>query len=204
MINDINLIPKNSKNASKETMFIFTVAYLCLAVIIVFFGYFIPLHQRNQIKSKIAQKEEKLQQYADIKETYINLTDTLREMQNKVTYFEALKNSLKMSQVFDDLEANIPRNINIVNLSLAEGTLTINGVSPSYEEAAQYMVKLRKLDYVNDVSFTNAVLEDDEENSEELYDFSIDVYLNMPEISMDVQDESADDTEGEASENEAN
>ncbi len=77
MINDINLIPKSSKNASKEAVFMLMAVYLCLAIVVVFFGYFIPLQQRNQIKREIAQKGNELQEYSDTEETYINLTDTI-------------------------------------------------------------------------------------------------------------------------------
>ncbi|MGB8453810.1 MAG: PilN domain-containing protein [Anaerocolumna sp.] len=213
MMNDINLIPKSGKNASKETIIISTVAYVCLFIVIVFLGYFIPLHQKNQIKREIVQKEAELLKYADTEETYQNLTNTISEMQNKITYFDTLKSSLKMSKILGDLEGNIPSSINIVNMSLAEGILTINGVSPSYKEVARYMVKLRALDYVKAVSFSSAVLEDDEE-SKELYDFNINIILNMPEIVLKPLDETAAGTKNEtdkdvstgeeASENEAN
>ncbi len=214
MINDINLIPKSSKNTSRETLFVILGAYLCFTIVVVFFGYFIPLQQKSSVKHKIAEKEEELKQYADMDDTYIKLTDTISEMENKVTYFEALKNSLKMSKVFNDLEENIPREINISNMSLAEGILTIAGVSPSYKEVAQYMVKIRGVDYVKDVTFSSAVLEDDEEDSnKKLYDFNIYVNLDMPKIELVSESEStedtneedtSEDTEGETVENEAN
>ncbi len=223
MINDINLIPKSSKSESKKTILTMAVMYLCFALVVVFLGYFVPLQQRSSIKSKIAQKEEDLKKYANMNETYNNVSDTISELQDQIIYFEALKNSLKMSKIFDGLEENIPSNVYISDMSMAEGILTLTGVSPSYKEVARYMVKLRGLEYVNDVSFSNAVLEDEETGSnagKELYDFVINVNLNMPVISLEPQEETAEDTnqgaedetqddagkdkEGEAVENEAN
>jgi type IV pilus assembly protein PilN len=212
MINDINLIPKSNKKASRATILINTAVYLCFAIVIAFLGYYIPVLHRSQIENQIAQKEYDLQQYADTETTFNDLTKTIHEIQNKITYFDSLKSSLKMSQIFNDLEKNIPRDVIITSLSLNEGTLAVNGVSPSYKEIAQYMVKIRGLDYVNGVSLSNADME--EESAKEAFDFTLNANLNMPELVLNTEEdpatEPAADTndssnnEGEALENETN
>ncbi len=210
MINDINLIPKGSKKEARKEMLSYAFVYLWLVVVLVFAGYLIPLLQKSQTASRIAEKEYELQKYRDTDESYIQLTNTLADMKDRVAYFELLRNSLKMSQIFKDMETNIPQGINISNMSLIEGTLNISGDSPSYKEVAQFIVKLRGLDYVNNINFSNAALEDEEENADELYNFNMIVTLNISEPAVVPEGEAGGETdadtkeEGEASENEAN
>jgi hypothetical protein len=72
-------------------------------------------------------------------------------------------------------------------MNLQAGLLTIDGSTPTYTDVAKFIVKLRGVENVQEVSFMNASTESDSENpnidgdTEILYNFTVYVRLNNPD-----------------------
>lgn len=157
MRNDINLIPKRNNIISAQMMFLVLLVSMGSFILMGYYGLYLPLNEKKELNDKIKQSQEELLLYSDVEETYISLLDQINNLNNINTVFELIKsNSLKMTQIFKDFQKNIPKDIVINKISYTNGELLMEGLSPTYKELAQYIVNLRKLDYVLNVGFTSA------------------------------------------------
>jgi Tfp pilus assembly protein PilN len=169
MRHDINLIPKRSRVISAKMMFLIILITISGIIITGLYGLYLPLKTKNELKNLIKEKQAELLLYDSVEENFKTLTDEINSIITIKAAFEALKiNNLKMTQIFQDFQDNIPKNIVIENISYSNlnGELLMEGFSPAYKEIAQYIVKLRQLDYILDVGFTSAELEMDEMNAD--------------------------------------
>jgi len=216
MIYDINLIPKSYRKISREALFVITLGFVCCVALTTFFGIYVPLQEKKELSSLIKEKESELLSFTDMEVEYILLLNQVDEISNSALTLESIKNSnLKMTQTLHDLEESIPKNIKIKGITLVDGILMIEGSSPTYKEISQFIVKIRNMEDVLGVTFTNATAEEklEDEDKGELHNFNMNVVINAGISLSDLQlqleeqlngeNESVGDS-GEASENEVN
>lgn len=200
MRNDINLIPKRNSIISAKMMFMVLVISMSGLILMGYFGLFLPLNEKRELKSTIKENEEELLLYSNVDATYAATLEQVENLVGLKTVFEALKNdNLKMTQTIKDLQENIPKNIIVNKIDYKDGELLMEGLSPTNKEIAQYIVKLRQLDYVLKVDFTSAEVDvsldngTDTGNKKEdmMYLFKITVSLktyNVPVVDQSLQE----------------
>jgi len=161
MIYDINLIPKAKKNVSSETIFITTTLSLCCIALLIYFGFYLPIQQKYSLSKQISEQENELLSYSDTQEQYSSILNQVNEFIRTDLTLGTLKSSnLKMTKILNEIEKNIPKNVIVKTMTLEEGLLTIEGNAPSYQNIAQCIVKLRNMENVLGVTFTNAMKEE--------------------------------------------
>jgi len=165
MIYDINLIPKVKKKASGEAVFITVSLCFCCTVLLGFFGFYMPMQQKLTLEKQIFAQEKELQSYGNSLETYTTLLNRVDEVSQTDLMLNTLKSSaLKMTKFMNDIEKNIPQSIVVKRMSLMNGLLEIEGSSPSYQDVAQYIVNIRNIENVLDVTFMSATKDETMEN----------------------------------------
>lgn len=195
MRNDINLIPKRNRIISAKMMSLILAISVGGIILMLFYGLLQPLKEKNEMKNIIAQKQEELLLYNSVEDTFITLTEQINKIKTMNSAFETLKsNTLKMTQIFQDFQKNIPEDITIqtISYSNSNGELLMEGVSPTYKNIAQYIVKLRQLDDILGVVFTSAELENPEVSNGDkgmtMHKFSIKVSLKTNNSTIAVPD----------------
>jgi Tfp pilus assembly protein PilN len=203
MMYDINLIPKARKRVSGESIFITFALCLCIIAISTYFGFYLPLQQKYSLQKQITTQEMELESYANTQQIYTELSEQVDALNGEDILLNAIKSSdLKMTKLINDISENTPKGITLKSMILGDGKLTLEGLAPSYQEAAQYMVNLRGIENVQEVTILNAVKEEnigedasqvngtpdtDVSNKkaakpEELHSFTLYVSLNMMDI----------------------
>jgi Tfp pilus assembly protein PilN len=180
MIYDINLIPKNDKKKSGSTTPMLITIGICSLLCFGLFGYYLPISEQWRLKSQIKEQEKQITEYVKTDEQFRKLTKQVCDETEKVAMLAALKsNSFKMSKIMDDIQTNIPKNINVNAITYQDGLLTIEAYSPTYKEIAQFIVNARKIENVQNIKFTSASKEDVDQGkkSKEMNRFTI--YLNL-------------------------
>jgi len=216
MIYDINLIPKSYRKISREALFVITLGFVCCVALTTFFGIYVPLQEKKELSSLIKEEESELLSFTDMEVEYIHLLNQVDEISNSALTLETIKNSnLKMTQTLHDLEESIPKNIKVKGITLGDGILMIEGSSPTYREISQFIVKIRNMEDVLGVTFTNATAEEklEDEDEGELHNFNMNVVLNtgisLSDLQLQLEEQlngenNSDSDSGEASENEVN
>jgi hypothetical protein len=169
---------KRNRIISAKMLFLIIIFSLSGSILMGFCGLYLPLKEKNDLKKRIGQKQEELSSYGSVEDRYIALSAQFSKITAINSAFKALKsNNLKMTQIFQDLQENIPGDIIIQNISYSnmKGELTIDGLSRNYKNIAQYIVKLRQLDYILDVGFTSVVLESPEAETNTVTDAGTDI-----------------------------
>lgn len=157
MIYDINLVPKARKKASGQGMFLTAAVSIFCLVAVLFFGVYKPMKEKNDLKEQIREQEEELASYADVQARHTSLLAEIEAAEQTDKIMQILTDSnLKMTEILDDLEESVPKNITIESISLAEGLITIKGIAPTYQSMAEYVVNLRKMKNVLNVTFLSA------------------------------------------------
>lgn len=210
MIYDINLLPKRKKRVSGKTIFMISFVCICCAIVLAFCGVYLPLHTKSDLNNKIKDQQEELQSYTANDVYYMELTQQLKNVNQMITAFDELKNNrIQGTEILNRIEECIPKNIVIESLTMDHSLLTIEALSPSYKEMAQFVVKAREIEKVLDVKFTNANLEADtteEAGDEELHRFQMFLSLDVRDLITDLQSEQTTEVKngsGEVVENEA-
>jgi Tfp pilus assembly protein PilN len=174
------------------------------------FGFYLPLQERNILSAQVREKEEELQAYSNTQEIYGTLMEQMTALSQTDLILDSIEsNNLQMSNIMDNIESNIPEDIMINEMSLESGMITLEGTSLSFTEIASFIVKLRNMESVLEVSFLSAE-EDEASMDEALEDSSLDqsflftiyVKLNVSDILSQIN--VGDGTEEEAVQNETN
>lgn len=210
MIYDINLLPKRKNKVSGKTLFtIFSFIILGIGVL-AFFGIYLPLNMKNQLSDKIKRQQRELQTYTANDVQFIELTEQINNLKQMISALDELKNNrFQGTKILDSIEESIPKNIVVESISLESNLLTLEALSPSYREIAQFVVKAREIEKVLDVKFTNAYLQPDTEEqagNKELYRFQIFITLDAQDLITVLEQGSteAESGNGEVDGNEAN
>lgn len=189
MVYDINLIPKTRINASQKARFVVISVVLLFAVLLGILGLYLPTRTKLKLIDQIKKQEKELMAYSTVNEEFTTLTATMDDLKRMEGILKQLKdNNLIMTELLADLETCIPNDITIKTLAFDEGMLTLDGSSPDYEKIAQYIVNIRKLNRVINVTFLSAAT--DQELTEEgtmddskiLFNFTLYVKLDAIDI----------------------
>lgn len=202
MIYDINLIPKTKKKTSDESILVTTILILCLFILMGYYGVFVPLQNKYMIDKQIKAKEFELRAYSETLATYNTLLEQTSSLRETDMLLDSIKNDgLVMTELLNNIENSIPDKISFKRLNLTDNLLTVEATAPSYREVAQFIVKLRKFDQVENVIFMNAK----SDNENQTHDFTINITLNTTNIINSLQEDlSSIDLEGEVAANETN
>ena len=199
MVYDINLLPKNKNNESGGYVFLMALVGILSASILLVFFFLLPLQNRSNLMNQIKEKEEKLDSYAECDLEYTTVTKQLEKLNHLNTNLERLKaNKKDIRPLLEAIGASMPEEIVLNDVSYEDGLLTLAGVSDTYNKIAQFMVNLRKLDEVQQVTFTTATKQESGISEENNYDFNVYVRYNYADIIAEIQAEEANTTqEGE-------
>lgn len=179
---DLNLIPKKEAIISKQTILI---GALVAAFIFLVGGYFlvyIPKAEKDGILKEIKNKQIEIDSYAGLDEQHAQLSNEIAELKKLINAINELKiKNIKITDRIADIGEIIPVEIMLDNISYSNGLMNITGASPDMIQVAQFMVNLRKMDYVLEVS-NSSLKYDDQGNST--------VDSEDPEDSEDIDDKS--------------
>lgn len=179
MKTDLNLLPQKGPQLSGSRILIIALCILAVAL----GGVGLPLCQKFILRNKIDQLTIELASYSEIEvlaEKLQNQVKRLTEIDNVFTDKKA--RYLPVSHILNDIEANIPQNINIEKLSFSAEILDIEGTAPAYREIAQFHVKMQEVEYVDSVVFRSAHREGQSENNAESYRFSLHLTISEKEL----------------------
>lgn len=174
---DLNLIPKKEAVISKQTIFI---GVLLAAVIFLVVGYFfvyIPEAEKKSILNEMKDKQTEIDSYDGLDEQDAQLTKEITALKKLINAIDELKiKNIKITDRIADIGEIIPVEVMIDSISYSDGFMNITGTAPDMIQVAQFMVNLRKMDYVLNVSSSglnyvenNTTLlgvEDEEDNEE--------------------------------------
>ncbi|MDF2537650.1 MAG: hypothetical protein K0S76_671 [Herbinix sp.] len=193
MIHDINLIPRVKKKASGELTFITITLVLGLMVLTIFYGFYLPMQQKNSLIAQITEQEAELLNYSGTQHLYLDLLNQVQNINNTDEIINTIKASnIEIAKFMRELEVNIPPKVIIKNMSLTDGILNMEGTAPSYKEIAQYIVNLRNMNSVYKVTLMGAKKEEANEATEA---FTIYVSLISPEVVSELPaEQSVNDT----------
>ncbi len=199
MMYDINLIPQTKKNASgriNSTMIF--IGLFCFVVLAVFFFYF-PLQQKLSLNKQIQEKESEISSYANVEQEYITLADQADRLDRTAKALESLKSDrVKLTEVLNKIEKNIPKKVTVNSITLSEGLFTLEASSSTYKEISQFIVNLRGIEGVLSVTFSSAAAQEDSDassggssansyNKEQIHDFTIFVRYDMKDVISELQ-----------------
>lgn len=157
MIYDINLIPKSKVKTTGNTNTLLLLSALAAVVLLGILGFYFPFQQKLALENQITEQKSTLLSYSDTEETFTSLQNSLDEINTTNQMMDTIEsNNLKITDMLNDIETNMPKNIVIKAMTLDAGMLTIEGISPTYTEVADFIVNLRNIENVGSVSFMSA------------------------------------------------
>ncbi len=174
---DINLLPKSDKPLSGFDTFLIVLVALSILLAIAYAGFYLPLSSKAKLAGEIADKENELNILNEQIANYTDLVKKAAELEQKNDAVRQLQSGYtKASQILSDIEAAMPESIIIDNMAIVfENTISIVGRSPDYRSIAQMIVNLRSLDYISEVTFNDATLQD------QGYSFRANISLAIPQ-----------------------
>ncbi|MDI3312539.1 MAG: PilN domain-containing protein [Thermoanaerobacterium sp.] len=150
---DINLIPDEIKSLNekrkKDTI---TVISFLLATFVLIFILLLP---NMYIKNLERQKSTLSSQLINLKvkkDMYSTIQSKINYYSEKEKIIKDLSNKkLNMTEIFNDISSNIPDNVSITDIKFNGNVLEITGNSYMNKYLSDFMLNLRKLNYVDDV-----------------------------------------------------
>lgn len=189
---DLNLVPRKESATLNSSIVDIIMIYILTFLCLILFGVIKPNDKKAEIEKQIAEKEQELQQYATVDEEYEELTEKITEIKNNKKIVEQLTDKKKFGDILKDIQNIIPDDVVIKNLSYSDDSLTISATSSDIIDIAQFMVKLRQLDYVQSVKFSSA----SNKKSENSSDTSSDKNLSF-NITVGLIENNTDDNENQ-------
>lgn len=152
-LKDINLIPDEIKSLNekrkKDTI---TVISFLLATFVLIFILLLP---NMYIKNLERQKSTLSSQLINLKvkkDMYSTIQSKINYYSEKEKIIKDLSNKkLNMTEIFNDISSNIPDNVSITDIKFNGNVLEITGNSYMNKYLSDFMLNLRKLNYVDDV-----------------------------------------------------
>lgn len=105
----------------------------------------------------ISEYDAVMAKYDDIKYMY-DQTKTLNE---------------NFSTLFDELEKNQPKDLQIATYSSTDADIRMEGTAKNYDAIAKFIIQLKKIECIDDVFVTDIATELDEETGEEISTFNL-------------------------------
>lgn len=202
MIYDINLLVKRKSKVTKSTILLITILSVLCVTVIAIYGVIYPLNKVSNLKAEIEDKKTELASYTYNEAIYYQVQQELEETRNTLSSLNNLKeNEFKSIWLFETIEDIIPVDVKIYELNYGQGLLSMKGISPTYKNIAQFIVKASEVDGMSNVK-TTQVMKDNNED-EVKYAFDLSVNINSPE-ELITSNSSEDMTGEEAAKSETN
>lgn len=202
MIYDINLLVKRKSKVTKSTILLITILSVLCVTVIAIYGVIYPLNKVSNLKAEIEDKKTELASYTYNEAIYYQVQQELEETRNTLSSLNNLKeNEFKSIWLFETIEDIIPVDVKIYELNYGQGLLSMKGISPTYKNIAQFIVKASEVDGMSNVKTTQVMIDNNED--EVKYAFDLSVIINSPE-ELITSNSSEDMTGEEAAKSETN
>lgn len=194
MRNDINLLQKKQSSVSRKTLTYILI--ISIFVIICFSGICVvlPNISKGMIQNNITNKEKELQSYAAVEAEYQEALNNTTEIKEQINTIDQLKNNTRsFTQIFDDIQVIMPQDITLTKMNYHDDSIDMEGIALEVVNIAQFMVKLRQLEYVQSVKVTSSELDTE---SEEGYSYKITMTFITEQTEATTENETTQDEEG--------
>ena len=204
---DLNLIPKKEALISKKAIIIGALLTVVIVLVVGYFFVYIPKNEKDSILREIKNKKTEISSYDGLDEKQAELNKEKEELRKLIVAIDELKiKNVKLTNRIADIGKIIPVDVMLNTMSYNNGVMNITGTSPDMINVAQFMVNLRNMDYVLDVSHStlsfdnqSSYAEDDEDDIEDKrsYKFNLTV-VYMLDQSEEIVPDTIQEEEGGA------
>lgn len=204
---DLNLIPKKEALISKKAIIIGALLTVIIVLVVGYFFVYIPKNEKDSILREIKNKKTEISSYDGLDEKQAELNKEKEELRKLIVAIDELKiKNVKLTNRIADIGKIIPVDVMLNTMSYNNGVMNITGTSPDMINVAQFMVNLRNMDYVLDVSHStssfdnqSSYAEDDEDDIEDKrsYKFNLTV-VYMLDQSEEIVPDTIQEEEGGA------
>lgn len=164
---DINLIPKEILQEKyikrkKTKTFVKSAIMLCAFISILFIPI-IYIQNLNNEKNILENKLISLKSNSDIKS---ELQDSMNFLELKEKNIKDLSvNKYDITKILNDISSNIPNKVSIISLKFDNNIIYITGETYLNRFVSNFMLNLRKLNYVEDVDLISSQFKENGLNS---------------------------------------
>ena len=204
---DLNLIPKKEALISKNAIIIGALLTVIILLVVGYFFVYIPKNEKDSILREIKNKKTEISSYDGLDEKQAELNKEKEELRKLIVAIDELKiKNVKLTNRIADIGKIIPVDVMLNTMSYNNGVMNITGTSPDMINVARFMVNLRNMDYVLDVSHStlsfdnqSSYAEDDEDDIEDKrsYKFNLTV-VYMLDQSEEIVPDTIQEEEGGA------
>ena len=183
---------ENSEYSAHErkdmiTRIILIVVVACLlATAALCVTYFILRSHNKALHSSLS----KIKYVEDIYKEYQEAEENNREIR-ALDHSTSQKNEL-LSQMFSDLESKMPSNSKITSMNSSDDMVTFSVRAGDKEAAAQFIMQLRKIDYLTDINVSDLTDTEDSAGNDSV-DFTISAYLTGEALEDSEKSDGAND-----------
>ena len=204
---DLNLIPKKEALISKNAIIIGALLTVIIVLVVGYFFVYIPKNEKDSILREIKNKKTEISSYDGLDEKQAELNKEKEELRKLIVAIDELKiKNVKLTNRIADIGKIIPVDVMLNTMSYNNGVMNITGTSPDMINISRFMVNLRNMDYVLDVSHStssfdnqSSYAEDDEDDIEDKrsYKFNLTV-VYMLDQSEEIVPDTIQEEEGGA------
>jgi Tfp pilus assembly protein PilN len=204
---DLNLIPKKEALISKKAIIIGALLTVIILLVVGYFFVYIPKNEKDSILREIKNKKTEISSYDGLDEKQAELNKEKEELRKLIVAIDELKiKNVKLTNRIADIGKIIPVDVMLNTMSYNNGVMNITGTSPDMINISRFMVNLRNMDYVLDVSHStlsfdnqSSYAEDDEDDIEDKrsYKFNLTV-VYMLDQSEEIVPDTIQEEEGGA------
>lgn len=204
---DLNLIPKKEALISKKAIIIGALLTVIILLVVGYFFVYIPKNEKDSILREIKNKKTEISSYDGLDEKQAELNKEKEELRKLIVAIDELKiKNVKLTNRIADIGKIIPVDVMLNTMSYNNGVMNITGTSPDMIKISQFMVNLRNMDYVLDVSHStssfdnqSSYAEDDEDDIEDKRSYKFDLtVVYMLDQSEEIVPDTIQEEEGGA------
>ena len=204
---DLNLIPKKEALISKNAIIIGALLTVIIVLVVGYFFVYIPKNEKDSILREIKNKKTEISSYDGLDEKQAELNKEKEELRKLIVAIDELKiKNVKLTNRIADIGKIIPVDVMLNTISYNNGVMNITGTSPDMINISRFMVNLRNMDYVLDVSHStssfdnqSSYAEDDEDDIEDKRSYKFDLtVVYMLDQSEEIVPDTIQEEEGGA------
>lgn len=204
---DLNLIPKKEALISKKAIIIGALLTVIILLVVGYFFVYIPKNEKDSILREIKNKKTEISSYDGLDEKQAELNKEKEELRKLIVAIDELKiKNVKLTNRIADIGKIIPVDVMLNTMSYNNGVMNITGTSPDMINISRFMVNLRNMDYVLDVSHStssfdnqSSYAEDDEDDIEDKRSYKFDLtVVYMLDQSEEIVPDTIQEEEGGA------
>jgi len=153
-LKDINLIPDEIKLLDeKRKRSTFTMIVFLIVAFVLIFILLLPSMYINNLEKQKSTLNNQLNSLKAKKDMYSTIKSKENYYSQKEKIIKYLSDKkLNMTEILNDISANIPENVSIKDMKFNGSVLEITGDSYMNKYLSDFMLNLRKLKYVDDVN----------------------------------------------------